>query len=127
MLSIANYGALALADIAFIAFLPLFLSTPIHLGGLGLSPAQIGVILGSLGVLDGLFQALFFAPAVDTWGAKRVYQVGLATFVPLYALFPAMNMLARASGGMTTAVWGLVLSNSASYASWISRLVSFVL
>ena len=53
VLSVANYGALALADIAFIAFLPLFLSTPIALGGLGLAPAAIGAILGSLGVLDG--------------------------------------------------------------------------
>ena len=108
VLSVANYGALALADIAFIAFLPLFLSTPIALGGLGLAPAAIGAILGSLGVLDGLFQALFFAPAIDRWGAKRVYQVGVAAFVPLYALFPTMNAVARAHGGVTYTVWAIV-------------------
>ena len=113
LISIANYGALALADIAFIAFLPLFLSTPVTLGGLGLSPPTIGTILGALGVLDGLFQALFFARAVDAWGAKRVYQAGIAAFVPLYALFPAMNAVARARGDgggeIGGVVWALVI------------------
>ena len=109
LLSVANYGALAFADIAFIAFLPLFLSTPIALGGLGLAPAAIGTILGALGVLDGLWQAVLFAPAVDAWGAKRVYQVGAAALVPIYVLFPMMNAVARASGEVTGAVWALVL------------------
>ncbi|RPD57953.1 MFS general substrate transporter [Lentinus tigrinus ALCF2SS1-7] len=105
--SIINYGVLALIEIGFIALMPLFFSTPIELGGLGLSPPTIGLILGSLGLLDGIFQALFFAKAVDVLGPKRTFQLGLSTFVPLYALFPVMSLYAKAHG-VDNVIWGLV-------------------
>ena len=85
----------------------LFLSTPIDLGGLGLKPPTIGAILGTVGVLDGIIQALFFARAIDAWGPKRVFQLGLSTFVPLYALYPIMNLYARAHG-LTWVVWAMI-------------------
>ncbi|RDX43402.1 MFS general substrate transporter [Lentinus brumalis] len=107
LVSVANYGVLALIEIAFLALLPLFLSTPIALGGLGLSPPTIGLILGCLGLLDGIFQALFFAKAIDVLGPKRTFQLGLSTFVPMYALFPVMNLYAKAHG-VDWVVWGLV-------------------
>ncbi len=107
IVSIANYGVLALTEIAFVVLMPLFLSTPIDLGGLGLKPPTIGVILGTVGVLDGFIQALFFARAVDMWGPKRIFQVGLSAFVPLYALYPLINLYARAHG-LTWVVWTMV-------------------
>lgn len=105
--SVANYAALALLEIACRAIQPLFFSTPIELGGLGLPPSTIGVILGSFGVMDGIFQALFFAKAVDRWGTKRVFQAGMSTFVVIYPLFPAMNIVARRTG-LSSSVWYLV-------------------
>lgn len=48
IVAVANYCALALLDIAFCALLPLFCATSIADGGLGLSPSQIGLILGAL-------------------------------------------------------------------------------
>ncbi|PIL33665.1 hypothetical protein GSI_04288 [Ganoderma sinense ZZ0214-1] len=107
VISIANYGALALIEIAFIVLIPLFLSTPIELGGLGLKPPAIGAILGTIGVLDGIIQALFFARAVSAWGPKRVFQLGLSAFVPMYTLYPLMNLYARAHG-LTWVVWVMV-------------------
>ncbi|KAI1786343.1 MFS general substrate transporter [Ganoderma leucocontextum] len=107
ILSIANYGVLALVEIAFIVLAPLFLSTPIALGGLGLRPPTIGAILGTVGLLDCLVQALFFARAIDAWGPKRVFQVGMSTFVPLYALYPLMSLYARVHG-LTWVVWAMV-------------------
>ena len=107
LISIANYCVLALVEIAFFVLLPLFLSTPIALGGLGLDPPRIGVILGTLGIADGVLQALFFARAVAAWGPKRVFQLGLAALVPLYMFYPLMNLYARAHG-VTWAVWAMV-------------------
>ncbi|KAI0695191.1 MFS general substrate transporter [Cerioporus squamosus] len=107
LISIANYGVLALIEIGFLALLPLFFSTPIELGGLGLSPPVIGLILGGLGLLDGIFQALFFAKAIDVLGPKRTFQLGLSMFVPLYALLPVMSLYAKAHG-VDWVVWGLV-------------------
>ena len=93
---------------AFRAILPLFFSTPIEFGGLGLPPSTIGVVLGSFGVMDGIFQALFFSKLVDRWGPKRVFQVGMSMFIILYLLFPIMNVIAR-KDGMSNSVWALVI------------------
>ncbi len=106
--SVANYAALALLEISYRALQPLFFSTPIQLGGLGLPPSTIGIILGLFGVMDGCFQALFFAKLIDRWGIKRIFLLGMSMFVPIFLLFPIMNLLARA-GGMTSAVWSLVI------------------
>ena len=107
LVSIANYGVLALIEVGFLALMPLFFSTPIELRGLGLPPSTIGLILGGLGLLDGIFQALFFAKALDVLGPKRTFQLGLSTFVPLYALFPVMSLYAKAHG-VDNVVWALV-------------------
>ena len=107
ILSIANYAALALFHISFLTLAPLFLSTPIALGGLGLRPPAIGAILSTIEILNGFIQVLFFERAVAAWGPKRVFQLGLSAFVPMYAFYPLMNLYARAHG-RTWVVWGMV-------------------
>ncbi|KAI0833428.1 MFS general substrate transporter [Trametes gibbosa] len=106
--SVANYAALAFLEIAYRAIQPLFFSTPVELGGLGLPPSTIGIILGSFGILDGIFQALFLARFIRWWGQKRVFQLGMSMFIPLYLLFPILNTLARGSG-MSPLVWALII------------------
>ncbi|KIL59877.1 hypothetical protein M378DRAFT_965882 [Amanita muscaria Koide BX008] len=66
----ANYASLSLIDIAFRAIQPVFFSTPIELGGLGLSPAAIGNVLSIFGLLAGIFELFFFTRIVDRLGAK---------------------------------------------------------
>ncbi|PCH42370.1 MFS general substrate transporter [Wolfiporia cocos MD-104 SS10] len=107
-LSIAAYVALALLDIAYRALQPLFLSTPLALGGLSQPPATIGAVLGTFGLLNGVLQALFFAPLVRRFGPKRVFMTGMGSFVVLFALFPVLGALARMQGGVTNVVWACV-------------------
>ena len=107
VLSIANYLWLAFIDIALLALQPLFYATPINLGGLGMSPATIGLCLGIFGLLDGMTQGLFFPKAVRRVGLKRLFLTGLSCFVPLFALFPIINHFAR-EWGLSPAVWALV-------------------
>jgi Na+/melibiose symporter-like transporter len=99
-----NYASLSLVDISFRAIQPLFLSTPIHLGGLGLPPATIGKLLSIYGILNGVFQVFFFARITDRWGSKKVFFLGIASGIPAFALFPVINYLARHQG-YSTAVW----------------------
>ena len=108
VLSIANYLWLAFIDIALRALHPLFFATPIRLGGLGMSPATIGLCLGIFGLLDGTVQGLFF-PKVLRWvGLRRLFLTSMFSFIPLFALFPVINHFAR-EWGLSPAVWALVV------------------
>ena len=104
IIAVGNYASLSLVDISFRATQPLFLSTPIHLGGLGLPPSTIGNLLAIFGVLNGVFQIFFFARINDHWGSKRVFFWGVASGIPIFASFPVINYLAR-HNGYSTMVW----------------------
>ena len=104
IIAAGNYAVLAIVDITLRAVQPVFLSTPIHLGGLGLPPQAIGVILSGYGILNGLLQIFFFAKIHERFGAKRVYLTGVFSSLPVFLLFPIINILARHQGYSLT-VW----------------------
>lgn len=108
VLSIANYLLLAFVDISLRALHPLFFATPIHLGGLGMSPPAIGLCLGIFGILDGTVQGVFFARVIRRVGLKRLFLLSLFCFIPLFAMFPVINHFAR-EWGHSRAVWALVV------------------
>lgn len=70
-----NYATLSLVDIAYRAIQPVFLSTPIELGGLGLRPSAIGNILSVFGVLNGVVQVrlLYFFDSVRGGDHRWIY------------------------------------------------------
>ena len=109
ILSIANYLFLSFIDMAVFTLQPVFLATPIHLGGLGLSPPAIGSYLGTFGLLCGAAQGLLFSKAVNFFGLKRLFLVSLSCFIPLFALFPIISYLVRECG-RSPVVWTLVAS-----------------
>jgi len=98
LLSVINYATLGLVDIAYRAIQPLFFSTPIEGGGLGLTPPSIGKILALYGVLNGIYQFTCFTRAHSLWGTKKLFVGGLCCSIPIFALFPVMNALARVYG-----------------------------
>ncbi|KAG2153184.1 major facilitator superfamily domain-containing protein [Suillus clintonianus] len=111
VIPIANYAMLAFLDISFRVLLPLFFSTPTYLGGLGFSPSSIGSWLALFGIVDGVFQALFFAKIVDWLSAKRlfflvvVWHLAYGTiFLFITASAPSNNVLGAINGlGQTSA------------------------
>lgn len=107
MLSVAGYGLLSMLDIAYRAMQPLFFSTPIAFGGLGQTPARIGLMLSSFGVVTGVFQGLFFPKLISRYGPRRLFLLGMGMFGVLYSLFPIINHIA-VRDGLTPLVWFLV-------------------
>jgi MFS family permease len=109
LIASANYSSVALVDIFFRALQPVFLSTPIELGGLGRDPLVIGTIMSFFGILDGVFTVFFSSRLVDYFGVKKVYLIGITSAVPSFVLFPIINYLARGStersGKLGTEVW----------------------
>ena len=85
------------------------MSTPIALGGLGLDPPAIGIVMSFLGVLNGVFAVFFFRRLTDYFGVKGVYLICITASVPSFCLFPIINHLARNSiertGGLGVDVW----------------------
>lgn len=107
IISAGNYALLAIVDISYRTVLPVWMSTPIVLGGLGLSPQAIGAILSVYGITNGTLQILTFSRAVDYLGAKKIYVYGMTAALPVFALMPITNLAAREEGlGVT--VWSLL-------------------
>ena len=108
VLSITNYGTLALLEVAASVLLPLIWSTAIDLGGLGLSPASIGLWMSAYGCASAVSQFAFFPRIVAHFGPGRVVLVSAGAFGLIYALFPFENMLARSTETVTV-VWPLIV------------------
>ncbi|KAJ7185424.1 major facilitator superfamily transporter [Mycena filopes] len=108
LISIANYVGVAFLYITLSALLPLFLAMPIPIGGLGLPPAKIGLVLSVYSASTALFQVLFCARLINRFGATRVFIGGISTCLPIFALFPVMSVIAKGQGELTPLVWVLV-------------------
>jgi MFS family permease len=94
-ISVANYGLLAILDIAYAALNPLFLASPVMLGGLGLDPPTIGLLMGAWGLGNGIFQATCFTRVLDRFGPRRSFVMGIICFAPIFACFCGENMVAK--------------------------------
>ena len=106
-----NYAFLAIVDITLRAVQPVFYSTPIELGGLGLDPQVIGMIMSLYGIVNGLTQIFLFGKIHDRFGTKRVYMTGLASVLPVFGLFPIINEFARLEG-LSSTVWALTIGQA---------------
>lgn len=103
-IAVLNYSLLALCDISYLSILPVYLAS----APLSLTPRAIGLFMGGVGIFGGIFQVLCTAALVERWGAKRIYQVAICAFFPLWTLFsPAANMAADC--GTDSCPWGLWL------------------
>ncbi|KIL59854.1 hypothetical protein M378DRAFT_14508 [Amanita muscaria Koide BX008] len=105
--SIGTTIAIAFIEMSFLAFYPLFMSTPVEFGGLGLNPSTIGYILGALGAYIGTFQILFFPRFVRRFGERRVFINGVLVFMVYPFLFTLISIIVRGSG-VTWVVWALL-------------------
>ncbi|KAF8442388.1 major facilitator superfamily domain-containing protein [Boletus edulis BED1] len=117
MLPIINYGLLGLIDIGIFVLLPLFCSSPIEIGGLGLPPPIIGTFLAVFGIVDGSVQALFCATLIEWLGAKTLFSWAILFFYPAILLFPIMSAVVIAQGTVGPTI-GILL---------VMQLISLVL
>ncbi|KAF9244094.1 major facilitator superfamily domain-containing protein [Melanogaster broomeanus] len=107
LIAAGSYATLSLVEIAFRAVVPVFLATPIEMGGLNLDPPTIGNLLSLVGLSNGILQWAFFARMHDWLGAKTMFLVTVSAFLPIIALYPAISFMAR-SQGLGISVWCLV-------------------
>ncbi|KAE9402455.1 MFS general substrate transporter [Gymnopus androsaceus JB14] len=95
---LATTQLLSLVDITFRAIQPLFFSTPIELGGLGLEPSAIGNILS----------IFFFAKIHDYLGSKKTFIMANAATLPIFVCFPILTYLVKINGTVPPLAWVIV-------------------
>ncbi|KAH9015503.1 MFS general substrate transporter [Lactarius hengduanensis] len=104
LISVSSYAMLALLSTAAIALIPLVWSTSVELGGLGMSPASIGLWMSGYGCVSGIVQYAFFPRLVSRFGPRGVFLAGVSMCAMIYALFPFENLALRhASSGLKVA------------------------
>jgi len=95
---------LALLTAAGVALIPLVWSTSVELGGLGLSPASIGLWMSGYGCMSGIVQYVFFLRFISRFGPRGVVLTSVSVCALIYASFPFENLALRhASSGPTGA------------------------
>ncbi|RDB23784.1 Protein ZINC INDUCED FACILITATOR-LIKE 1 [Hypsizygus marmoreus] len=128
LIPITNFAFLAFLDQSMLVLLPLIYSTPLDLGGLGLSPSMIGTILGVWGVINGIIQVSCFAWVRKHLGQRSCYMLGIAGLGVCFALFPVLARLAAWDGGKVGPwVWlGIMLQLTAYMFSYMSYACMFM-
>ena len=104
IISVINYMLLALCETYLVTILPVYLAS----APLSLTPREIGIFTGGMGIVGGAFQVLWTAKLVERWGAKRIYQLSICAFFPLCALFPIAVSMAT-DGDTKSWSWNLWL------------------
>ena len=99
-----NYAALSFLDMGYGALLPLFYSTSIPLGGVGLDPYKIGITLGSFGCVNAIVQARFLGPSIRKFGARKLYILSFPGLFACVTLYPIIRYFAQHFGRVNNLV-----------------------
>jgi hypothetical protein len=99
-----NLVSLAFLDMGHIVLLPLFYSTSIPSGGLGLNPYKIGITLGTFGFVNAIVQARFLGPLIRKFGARKLYIICFPGLFCCYALYPILRYFAQCFGRVNNLV-----------------------
>ena len=97
VVSVANYGVMGLLEVIAVALIPLIWSTSVEFGGLGMSPASIGLWMAGCGFINGIIQFVSFPPIVKHFGLRRVFIASIFSFFPVFLIFPFENLALRHS------------------------------
>ncbi|KAH9020406.1 hypothetical protein EDB85DRAFT_530798 [Lactarius pseudohatsudake] len=100
---------LALLSMAAVALIPLVWSTSVEFGGLGLSPASIGLWMSGSGCVNGVVQYVFFPRFVSRFGPRAVFLASISMCALIYALFPFENLASRHTFGGSKATERLLI------------------
>ena len=99
-----NFATLSFLDMGYAALLPLFYSTSITLGGVGLDPYKIGITLGSFGCVNAIVQARFLGPSIRKFGARKVYILSFPGLFACATLYPIIRYFAQHFGRVNNLV-----------------------
>jgi hypothetical protein len=95
IVSISSHAMLCILTAAASSLIPLVWSTSVELGGLGMSPASIGLWMSWYGCLNGVVQYFVFQPFLSRFGPRGVLNASISMCALIYAMFPFENLALR--------------------------------
>jgi len=101
-----TYGHIMLLAYAYTAVVPVFWFTKVALGGLGLTPLEISLLMGVNGLAQSIWILLIFPPLHARVGTNGVLKFCAAAYPFFFALSPLFNLLLRVgTPASVTAFW----------------------
>jgi len=101
------FASFAILDISFRTMFPVYLATPMEMGGLGLDPPVMGTILAAMGISTSVFQLLLFSTLHNRLGGRNLFLTAMSLFFPIAALFPIASRVGQMHG-LNNFVWLLI-------------------
>lgn len=124
LLPLVVYMVLAFIDMSSQVLLPLVYSTSIPIGGLGLDPYHIGIILSVFGFINAIIQLLVLGPLVRRFGPKNICLAAATSYLGNIGLYLPLSYFARKAGRVDGKVWAVIvvqlltrLTNGMAYGS----------
>jgi len=108
-LIITNFICFAFTERCYYDLTPLFYSTSIETGGLGLSPYHIGLIMSIWGFCNAFFQINMVGRLIRSYGGASVYKFGYICYLLSLLTFPLSACLARGNGSVGFGAWTVIL------------------
>ncbi|KAJ3744835.1 major facilitator superfamily domain-containing protein [Lentinula detonsa] len=104
-----NYGLLSFTDMSYFVLIPLVYSSSISIGGLGLSPYQVGLILGIFAFLNGFWNLFVLTKILKKLGPRKMYIISYSSFLVIFPLLWILRDVAHLAGGVNVLVWILLV------------------
>lgn len=108
------YGHVMFLAFAFTAILPVALFTPVEIGGLGCSAAQISIYMAAQGGSQAIWLLLAFPFLQRRLGTKGVLRMCAFGYPLFFAGYIAMNTLLR-DGSKMAMVWFWILGSAVAF------------
>ncbi|KAJ7486429.1 major facilitator superfamily domain-containing protein [Mycena galericulata] len=104
LIAVLNNGLLFFCDMAYSSLLPLVYATPIGMGGLGLKPYDIGLLMGICGISNAVVQTFFGGRIIRYFGPRRIFIMSFWVLILMLAAYPLLSFLAARAGRIDGAV-----------------------
>ncbi|KAJ7082393.1 major facilitator superfamily multidrug-resistance, DHA1 sub-family [Mycena belliarum] len=108
-IAVLNHGLLAFCNMAYESLLPLVYATPINMGGLGLKPYEIGLLMGLCGISNAFVQMVFGGRIIRYFGPRRIFNAAFCALIFAFFAYPLLNFLAKRAGRVDGAVMGVLV------------------
>lgn len=104
-LALYGYSHVFLLAFSYTAISPLFWYTPVPLGGYGLSPLQMSLLMGLNGISQAIWILLVFPPLQHRIGTTGVLKVCAVAYPLFFAVCPLFSVALRS--GKDSVFWAL--------------------